>query len=334
MENQFTENDNFTQAKKQFSTLGLMYFLGSLLIFGVQFAASFIAGNISENAFSSTAAALLITMIPMYVIAMPLMGLLICRIPAVTIEKKRMSAGQWIIAFIMCYGAMYASNLVGVFLTQIIGMVKGSEVTNSIFEAATGSTLLVNFFLMVICAPIAEELLFRKLLIDRTVKYGEGVAVLFSGLLFGLFHGNLNQFVYAFVLGLFFGFIYVKTGNVLYSTLLHMFVNFFGSILGVIVLRFINYDALVTALSDSEAMNAYMADYMGQLLIYGVYTLFILGIAIAGIILLIVNKKRMKLASGQVTIPKGKRFSTTILNVGMVIYFLFWIVIMIIQLFQ
>lgn len=334
MENQFAENDNYTQAKKQFSTLGLMYFLGSLLVFGVQFAASFIAGNISENAFSNTASSLLITMIPMYLIAMPLMGLLICRVPAVKIEKKRMSAGQWIVAFIMCYGAMYVSNLVGVFLTHIIGMAKGSEVTNSIFEVATTSTLIVNFFIMVICAPITEELLFRKLLIDRTVKYGEGVAVLFSGLLFGLFHGNLNQFVYAFVLGLFFAFIYVKTGNVLYSTLLHMLINFFGSVLGVLVLRFINYDALVTALSDSEAMNAYMADYMGQLLIYGVYILFVLGIAIAGMILLIVNKKRMRLNPGQVTIPKGKRFSTTILNVGMIIYFLFWIILMIIQLFQ
>ena len=46
--------------------------------------------------------------------------------------------------------------------------------------------------------------------------------MLFSGLMFGLFHGNLNQFVYAFVLGLCFGFIYVKTGNIRYTIGLHM----------------------------------------------------------------------------------------------------------------
>ena len=80
-------------------------------------------------------------------------------------------------------------------------------------EVATSSNLWVNLFIMVLCAPVAEELIFRKLLIDRLTQYGEGVAVLFSGLMFGLFHGNLNQFVYAFVLGLCFGFIYVKTGD-------------------------------------------------------------------------------------------------------------------------
>ena len=58
--------------------------------------------------------------------------------------------------------------------------------------------MIVTFLYMVICAPILEEYIFRKLIVDRTVKYGQGVAVVLSGLMFGLFHGNLNQFAYAF----------------------------------------------------------------------------------------------------------------------------------------
>ena len=34
------------------------------------------------------------------------------------------------------------------------------------------------------------------------------------------------------------------------------------------------------------------------------------------------------------TLPKGKRFSTTVLNVGMALYMIVWIVIIIVQLFQ
>ena len=59
---------------------------------------------------------------------------------------------------------------------------------------ATESNMMVTFLYMVICAPILEEYIFRKLIVDRTVKYGQGVAIVLSGLMFGLFHGNLNQF--------------------------------------------------------------------------------------------------------------------------------------------
>ena len=272
-------------------------------------------------------------MLPMYAIAMPLMALLIRTVPAVSLEKKKMTAGQWILTFLMCYGGTYVSNYVGIILTQVIGAIKGSPVSNNMVEVATSSNILVNFFIMVICAPIAEELLFRKLLIDRTVKYGEATAILFSGLMFGLFHGNLNQFVYAFVLGLFFGFIYVKTGNIRYTILLHMLVNFLGSVVGVIILNWLG-DEFINALSDTSLLMTYAMDNMPKIMTHFIYIILLLGIAIAGIVLLIVNARKIHFQPGEVTIPKGKRFSTTVVNVGMGFYFLFWIFTIIFQLLQ
>lgn len=38
-------------------------------------------------------------------------------------------------------------------------------------------------------------LLFRKFLLDRVVDYGEAVAVILSGVMFGLYHANLSQFM-------------------------------------------------------------------------------------------------------------------------------------------
>lgn len=330
-----TNNDTVKEAKRQFSKVGLMFFLGTLIIYGVQILSMFIAGAIKPDALADTASLLLITMLPMYAISMPIMGLLIRTTPARKLEKKKMTVGQWLITFFICYGAVYVSNFVGVFLTSIIGAIKGSPVTNTIVEIASSSTLGVNFLIMVICAPIAEELLFRKLLIDRTVKYGNCVAILFSGLMFGLFHGNMNQFVYAFALGVCYGFIYVKTGNVRYTIYLHMLNNFIGSILGMLVLEFVGED-FVNTLNDPATLLPYILENMGTVMFYFIYVFILFGIALAGIILFIVNFKKIKaqILPGEVTIPKGKRFTTTVLNVGMGLYFLFWIAMIVMQLFQ
>ena len=328
-----TPNTVCADARRQFSRIGLMFLVGTVLIYAVQFGASAIANAINPDLLSSTSYALLIVMIPMYVIAMPVMALLIKRIPAVTLPKKHMTFGQWLIAFLMCYGAMYVSNYTGLILTQLISILKGSPVTNTMLEVATSSNLWVNLFIMVLCAPVAEELIFRKLLIDRLAQYGEGVAVLFSGLMFGLFHGNLNQFVYAFVLGLCFGFIYVKTGNIRYTIGLHMLVNFLGSVLGVAILKWLGDDFLSVA-SDPAGMMSYMTGNFGKLIVHFIYIFLLLGVAIAGIILFIVNLKKIRFQPGMNTIPKGKRFSTTVLNVGMALYMIVWIVIIIVQLFQ
>ena len=82
-----TPNTVCADARRQFSRIGLMFLFGTALIYGVQFGASAIANAINPDLLSSTSYALLIVMIPMYVIAMPIMALLIKRIPAVTLPK-------------------------------------------------------------------------------------------------------------------------------------------------------------------------------------------------------------------------------------------------------
>ena len=345
MENEFTTNaaapavdmtnDTVKEARRQFSKVGLMFFLGTLIIYGVQILAMTIANIINPNAMNDTASSLLITMLPMYAIAMPIMGLLIRTAPARKLEKKKMSVGQWLIAFCICYGAVFISNYIGLFLTSIIGAIKGSPVSNTIVDVATSSTIGVNFLIMVIGAPIAEELLFRKLLIDRTIKYGDCVASLFSGLMDGLFHGNLTQFAYAFALGVCYGFIYIKTGNVRYTIALHMLNNFISSVLGMLVLKFVGED-FINAMNDPAAMMPYMMEHMGTTLFYFAYVFILFGVALAGIILFCVFFKKIKaqIVPGEVAIPKGKRFTTTVLNIGMGLFFLFWIAIIIMQLFS
>lgn len=327
-------NDTLKQTRRHFSKLGLMFFLGTLLINIVQIIAVAVANIIDPTLLSETTTYMLITMLPMYLIAMPLMALMIRTVPASDkIEEKKMSVGQWILSFLICYGLMYLSNYIGNTLTTIISTIKGTPVTNTINTIITSSSIWCNFIIMVIFAPITEELLFRKMLIDRTRKYGDCVSILISGVMFGLFHGNLNQFVYAFALGMCYAFIYLKTGRVRYTIYLHMLNNFLGSVLGMIVLKAVGNE-LVDISDDFEAMMVYMSDHMAQVLILMLYMFALFAVAITGIVLFFVNLKKIKMqiVPGEVTIPKGKRFTTTVLNVGMALFFIFWIIMIIVQL--
>lgn len=327
------ENEVLQQTKHHFSKLGLMYFLGTLIIYAVQLAAIFIGNTIAPETLSTNGnIGFLVSMLPMYAIAMPIMALLIRTVPAAPIEKKKLSVGKILIAMLMTLSVMYLSNLLGTLITQIIASLKGSNVNNTLITVVDNVHPLTTIIIMVILAPIAEELIFRKLLIDRLVSYGEGTAILFSGLMFGLFHGNLNQFVYAFALGIFLGFIYVKTGNVLYPIFLHMFVNFNGSFLSVQLLKNTGLTSISTI--DPTEMTEVMMQHLPQLAILCIYFLIYFACIIAGAILLIVNNKKFSCNPGCNSIPKGKRFFTTVVNVGMILYGAFWILMIILQLFQ
>ncbi|MBQ9141015.1 MAG: CPBP family intramembrane metalloprotease [Lachnospiraceae bacterium] len=324
--------ENTMSNKKLFSQIGLRLFFGTLIIYAVQILSYAIVGSIPAIAVSGDLS-FLVGMLPMYIIAFPIIFLLFKKIPVqITGEKKKIHPLHLIQAFIICYAGTYICNLIAVLLTAIIGALKQSEVENVMVNVTSSISLPVNLFVVVICAPIMEELLFRKTLIDRTAQFGEGIAVVFSGLVFGLFHGNLVQFGYAFLLGVFFGFIYIKTKNIVYPIILHMITNFFGSFLGSIIMDLSGLSALPTDATETEAV-AMMLENLDGFAIYICYALFLITLVITGIVLFVKNKKKFLLLPGEITIEKGTRFKTMFLNAGMILYCIFWIVMIVMQLF-
>lgn len=322
--------------KQHFSKLGLMYFLGSIIIIGIQYAVGFIISCFFPEILDHYTAYFLILMLSMYAISMPLMGLLIRTVPKESSpEKKKMTVGQWIITFIICYSGMYLANIAGTIITAIISALKGSTVSNDILNIATSNEVWCNLLVMVLLAPIAEEFLFRKFLIDRTVKYGEGVSILFSALFFGLFHGNLNQFAYAFVIGGIFAFIYVKTRNVKYTIFMHMLINFLGSIVSLALLKFSGFSEIMSNPDMSpEKIMAVTMNHLPGMLVFCLYGFLIIGLVIAGIVLFCVNVKKIHLMRTEYSVPRGKRFATYFVNIGVLTFIIFWVIRIILQLFS
>lgn len=81
-------------------------------------------------------------------------------------------------------------------------------------------------FIVAVWSPLAEELVFRGM-IFRTLRKGFSFlpAALISGILFGAYHMNWVQGVYAGALGVLLAFTYEKTNSLLGCYLFHFFFN-------------------------------------------------------------------------------------------------------------
>jgi membrane protease YdiL (CAAX protease family) len=87
---------------------------------------------------------------------------------------------------------------------------------------------------MALVPAIFEELLFRKAILNSSKRYGNCFAVVFSALLFGLYHMNLNQGIFAFLVGIIFGIIAVKTNSIKYTGILHFLNNLYACIFEIV----------------------------------------------------------------------------------------------------
>ena len=309
------------EIRRHFSKIGFAYLAGSIVIYAVQFLAAMVGKKFVPGVMADANGSFILLMLTMYGISMPFMGWLVSRIPAQKIEERKMTAGQWIIAFLMCYGLMYAGNLIGTALTFGIGMVKGTGVDNPLVSTVMQLNPWVTFVIAVLIAPTAEELLFRKLLTERIVKYGELPAVLASGL--------------------FLGFIYVKTGKLRYTIGLHMAINFIGSSLGTWMLRVTGYmDTMETLTEFLNTKNLEVLADLGNgivgMFIFGSYASLILMMAGAGLILMWLNRKKFVCCAPEEKVASlGKKKAAVMIgNPGILLYGAFWIGIMIWQLLQ
>lgn len=333
-----SQKEALKAARKLFSKLGWMYVIGTVVIYAVQLGAAGLVKVIRPEWLYNADISLLLSVLPMYLIGMPILILLVKGIPESVPARHGMKAGQFVLSVIMCFAIMFLSNLVGNIVTMVIGALKGSMVQNEILNITTSVSMWLTFVFMVICAPCMEEYVFRKLIVDRTIWYGQGVAMVVSGLMFGLFHGNLNQFVYAFSLGVFLAYLYAKTGNLKITIAIHMIINFMGGIVSSGALRLIDMDEYMRVMSggaDFAALYAYVMEHLAGWILYLLYMMFTFGVMIAGGVLMVVClvKRKFVIDRGQFSIPRGKRFRTVILNVGMIVYCVIWIAMIIFQLF-
>ncbi len=185
-------------------------------------------------------------------------------------------------ALVVLLGLVYLSNLFTLLLTRLLGTLWGGAVTNPV-DSLTGYPTLLNLLLGCVIAPFSEEYLFRRLLLSRLRPYGDCFAISASALCFSLFHGNLNQYFYAFAVGVILAYVVLRTGCLWQAILLHALVNFTSV-------------GLVPLLEQLGRTGAYLT------------SLLILGTMAAGVALLAAGRRSLVLEPGRVPFRQGLKW--------------------------
>jgi len=159
-------------------------------------------------------------------------------------ERGSLKFGWWLVMFLCCFGIGGIGQFIGSIVNGIIlapasilnlvvsNLLSGSNIVADLIYADDSWLYLIFGIITVgIVVPILEELIFRRLVINATCKYGYGAAIMISAFTFAVYHGNFVQFFYAFGLGLLFAYIYCKTGKLRYTVLLHMGYNLYAAMI-------------------------------------------------------------------------------------------------------
>ncbi len=97
---------------------------------------------------------------------------------------------------------------------------------NQLMETISTGDMFLNILYVVTIGPISEELIFRGALFDRFyLVFPFWTANILQAVLFGIYHMNVIQGFYAFLLGILLGMIRQMTGSILATIFSHMIFN-------------------------------------------------------------------------------------------------------------
>lgn len=296
--------------RRFFSKIGFNYFALGIIVLVLNLFIGLFISIINPNLLSNQTMMTFFSAIWTYLLPLPIFIYIMRKTEAKTLEKHKMTVKTFVICISITMFLMWIGNIMGVIITSGIGSLIQHEVANPIHDVINNSGLIANLIIITTIAPIFEELIFRKLLIDRTIKYGGTISVLLSGLLFAFFHGNLNQFFYAFLLGGFFAIIYIKTGQIKYTIGLHMIINFIGSVVSLFVSQPLMDLANGSVISPTSTFGVIL------------YILITLGLTVMGLIYSIKYFDKSQFDGSEKEIILKNPVSTILLNPGIICFIL------------
>ncbi len=303
-------------AKRTHSRLFGALALYSLLSYVISFAAVQILYNLFPSAyyklFGTVLGTYTVNAVVLYLICLPIFYLLVRKMETRKLWHRKFSFKEFIGLLAISQLLMTLGNYIGIFFNSMIENFFNIKIENTTSALIESSPIWMMTLFSVVLAPIAEEILMRKLIIDRLSKFGSGLALIVSSVAFGLFHGNFYQFFYATLLGLVLGYMYIR-GGLKYSIAMHMTVNLLGSVVATLYL-----DSANAVLAASEA--GVKASAIDTVFVFG-YSYLSYGLMLYGAVLLFIFFRQGKLNlrsldDARMKIPEQKVASSVILNVG------------------
>ena len=138
-------------------------------------------------------------------------------------KTGKMTPAVFFCAMVLCMGGQTVNSfwLTGL---ELLMNFFGKSLLETL-ETVSGSTDSFSMFLYgSVLAPVSEEILFRGYVLRSLRPYGKRFSIIGSALLFALFHGNILQGPYAFLIGLVLGWLTCEY-SIHWAIVLHVFNN-------------------------------------------------------------------------------------------------------------
>lgn len=143
------------------------------------------------------------------------------------------------------------------------------------FSVLSENSLAANLITLAVIPAICEEYIFRGIIFGSYKRRNPFKAVILSSLLFGLIHMNVNQFIYAFIMGCIFCLLVYATNTVMSSILAHMFFNGYN-----VITAWYAADTL-NGTTGGETMENIAIPGMVYFFVYAFMTVMAAGMAVA-----------------------------------------------------
>lgn len=196
----------------------------------------------------------------------------------------------------------YAGGFAGV----IFQIFTGADMTgaDAILEYTDIKTIIITVLYTCVVAPVTEELVYRGFVLKNLSRVSQRFGIVMSGLLFGLVHCNMSQFIFAFIMGIFLAHIDIKHNSLVPSIIVHAFSNTVSIVIA--------YSGIL----DNMALAA-------------VCSLVLIALAILGFILWIffMKKNRLPFTMPHQKLRNGTAISSVLLLIPIGIYALLTLIV-------
>lgn len=129
-----------------------------------------------------------------------------------------------ILAIIIGVAAFFLNLAVSSFFSGIIGLFGYETVPGYSGSSMTRLQFIISIFTVALLPAICEEFTHRGFLMSGYSSLGLKRAVVFSSVMFGLMHLNINQVFYAIILGFLMAITVIMSGSIIPSIIIH-FIN-------------------------------------------------------------------------------------------------------------
>ena len=173
----------------------------------------------------------------------------------------------------------------------------GVTLPESDFTISTPDTasIVMQFIYVIVLGPLAEELIYRGLVLTLLKPFGKWLAVFFSALIFGMMHGNIPQMASSFASALVMGVVAIQCGSIIPTLVIHICNNILAS-----------YMDFSDALGWENGLEVFSAL---RIIIY-----------LAGGFVIFVYSYRLVIKEDKYALTTGQRFGQVFLNIPMLSY--------------